>query len=182
MSLFHRKPDEKEIEASVTPSPDESAAVKTGAPTEAVSPLGYNIGSLTVVCLTVSKIVGTGVFSTPGSILKGSGSVGLSFIFWVIGFFFAGASLSVYLEFSSYFPHRSGADVVYLEKAYPKPKYLMPTAFAVQSVLLSFSSANAIVLAKYLLAAAAVETTTWRVRGLAVGMLTGIICCKTPVI
>lgn len=26
------------------------------------------------------------------------------------------ASLAVYLEFSSYFPHRSGAEVAYLEK------------------------------------------------------------------
>ena len=67
-----------------------------------------------------------------GSILKGVGSVGLSLIFWVIGFAFAGgkqvvqlrflikaipsASLSVYLEYASYFPHRSGAEVAYLEK------------------------------------------------------------------
>lgn len=97
-------------------------------------------------------MIGTGVFSTreppsltqpphysriipAGSILKGVGSVGLSLIFWVIGYAFAGgktshlhiltwltffpaASLAVYLEFASYFPHRSGAEVAYLEKVY----------------------------------------------------------------
>lgn len=54
------------------------------------------------------------------------------------------AGLSVYLELASYFPNRSGAEVVYLEQAYPRPKHFFPIAFAVQSVLLSFSSSNAI--------------------------------------
>ncbi|PPR03676.1 hypothetical protein CVT24_007797 [Panaeolus cyanescens] len=148
----------------------EEAAVTTGAPIEKVSPLGYHVDWISVVFLNVSKMVGTA-----GSILKGVGSVGLSLVFWVIGYLFAGASLSVYLEYVSYFPHRSGADVAYLEKAYPKPRFLMPTVFAVQSVLLSFSSSNAIVLARYLLVAGGREATTWNVRGLAVGVFTIIV-------
>ncbi|KAG6918648.1 hypothetical protein DXG01_012767 [Tephrocybe rancida] len=153
----------------------EDAAVKVGAPVEKVSPLGYHVDSLTVIFLNISKMIGTGVFSTPGSILNSVGSVGLSLIFWVIGYGFAGASLAVYLEYASYFPHRSGAEVAYLEKAYPKPRFLLPTAFAVQSVLLSFSSSNAIVLAKYLLVAGGASTSTWNVRGLAVGAMTVIV-------
>lgn len=81
---------------------------------------------------------------TAASILKNVGSVGVSLIFWALGLLIAGTQLSVYLELASYFPNRSGAEVVYLEQAYPRPKYLLPTAFAVQSVLLSFSSSNAI--------------------------------------
>ena len=50
----------------------------------------------------------------------------------------------MYLEFAAYFPNRSGAEVVYLEQAYPRPVYFFPVAFAVQSVILSFSSGNAI--------------------------------------
>ncbi|KAF6754530.1 high affinity methionine permease [Ephemerocybe angulata] len=153
----------------------EDAAVTDGAPVEKVSPLGYHVDWVSVIFLNVSKMIGTGVFTTPGSILVGVGSIGLSLIFWVIGYAFAGALLAVYLEYSSYFPHRSGADVAYLEKAYPRPRFLMPTAFAVQSVLLSFSSSNAIVLARYILVAAGVEAKTWNVRGLAVGAYTVII-------
>ncbi|TFK40147.1 high affinity methionine permease [Crucibulum laeve] len=153
----------------------EDAAVTAGAPTEKISPLGYHVDWISVIFLNISKMIGTGVFTTPGSILQGVGSVGLSLIFWVIGYAFAGASLAVYLEYVSYFPHRSGAEVAYLEKAYPRPRYLMPTAFAVQSVLLSFSSSNAIVLARYLLVAAHVEASTWNIRGLAVGVFTGIV-------
>ncbi|WP_111007435.1 amino acid permease [Streptomyces sp. NTH33] len=78
------------------------------------------------------------------TILKGVGSPGLSLIFWVIGLFTSAASLSVYLEFASYFPSRSGSEVVYLEQAFPRPRYFFPIAFAVQTVILSFSSSNAI--------------------------------------
>lgn len=60
------------------------------------------------------------------------------------------AGLSVYLELASYFPNRSGSEVVYLEQAYPRPKHFFPIAFAVQSVLLSFSSSNAIGMAQLL--------------------------------
>ena len=77
-------------------------------------------------------------------ILANTGSVGLALIYWVIGFIMAVAGFSVYLEFASYFPNRSGSEVVYLEQAYPRPKHLFPVAFAVQSVILSFSSSNAI--------------------------------------
>jgi hypothetical protein len=49
------------------------------------------------------------------------------------------ASLVMYLEFASYFPNRSGSEVVYLEQAFPRPKYFFPLTFAVQTVALSFS-------------------------------------------
>lgn len=145
-----------------------------GAPVESNSPLGYNVGWLTVIFLNVNQMIGTGIFSTrtygllsqnhpcppafrrvyqlvimanwapAATILSNTGSVGLALIYWVIGFIMAIAGFSTYLEFASYFPNRSGAEVVYLEQAYPRPKHLFPIAFAVQSVLLSFSASNAI--------------------------------------
>lgn len=135
----------------------------SGAPVERKSPLGYSVGPVTIAFLNLSKMVGTGIFSTRKSfcssfgltfkltllliastILRGAGSVGLALFYWVIGFLIAASSLSVYLEFASYFPSRSGSEVVYLEQAYPRPKYFFPTVFAVQTVLLSFSASNAI--------------------------------------
>lgn len=47
------------------------------------------------------------------------------------------ADLMVFSELAAMFPDRAGAEVVYLEKAYPRPRYLIPTAFAVCAVLLS---------------------------------------------
>jgi hypothetical protein len=65
-------------------------------------------------------------------------------VYWALGLFTSLANLSVYLEYAAYFPNRSGSEVVYLEQAYPRPRWLVPTAFAFVSVVLSFSSGNVI--------------------------------------
>jgi amino acid transporter len=85
----------------------------------------------------------TDLFSA-ASILNRAGSIGLALIIWFIGFIMAASGFSVYLELASYFPNRSGSEVVYLEQAYPRPKHFFPVTFAVQSVILSFSSSNAV--------------------------------------
>ncbi|RFU25893.1 hypothetical protein B7463_g10429, partial [Scytalidium lignicola] len=147
----------------------------SGAPVENISPLGLQVTWFTTIFLNIGQMIGTGVFSTPASILKGVGSVGLSLMFWFIGVIIAGTQLAVYMELASYFPNRSGAEVVYLEQAYPRPKYFLPTAFAVQSVLLSFSSSNCIVMAQYLYATGGHTPTAWELKGLAVGCMTFVI-------
>ncbi|MCJ1432071.1 hypothetical protein MMC27_001427 [Xylographa pallens] len=146
----------------------------SGAPVEHSSPLGYNVGWFTIIFLNIGQMIGTGVFSTPGTILTSLGSVGLSLLYWVIGLIIAGSALAVYLELASYFPNRSGAEVVYLEQAYPRPRYFFPTAFAVLSVLLSFSSSNAIVLAEYLFATNGHSPSPWELKGVAVASMTVI--------
>jgi amino acid transporter len=90
----------------------------------------------------ISEVFANG--SPAATVLKGTGSVGTSLIFWALGLLTSGTSLAVYLEYASYFPNRSGSEVVYLEQAFPRPKYFFPIAFAVQTVILSFSSGNAI--------------------------------------
>ncbi|KAL1961913.1 hypothetical protein VTN77DRAFT_946 [Rasamsonia byssochlamydoides] len=140
----------------------------SGAPVEAKSPLGYKVRWVSAAMLNIGQMVGTGVFSTPSTILTDTGSVGLALIYWALGFVVAAANLAVYLEFTSYFPSRSGSEVVYLEQAYPRPKYLLPTTFAVQSVILSFSSGNAIVLAEYLFQVADYTPTNWQLKGVAI--------------
>ncbi|KAH8890353.1 amino acid transporter [Thozetella sp. PMI_491] len=140
----------------------------SGAPVETKSPLGYDVGAVTIIFLNVSKMIGTGVYSTPSTILKGTGSVGLSMIWWALGFLTSIASLAMYLEYAAYFPNRSGSEVVYLEQAFPRPRWFFPTAFAFQSVVLSFSSGNSIVLATYLFRISGYTPTAWQLKGVAV--------------
>ncbi|KAK2803576.1 hypothetical protein FQN51_003338 [Onygenales sp. PD_10] len=140
----------------------------SGAPVEARSPLGYQVHTYTVIFLNIGQMVGTGVFSTPASILSNVGSIGLSLFYWFIGFVIAACAQAVYLELASYFPSRSGSEVVYLEQAFPRPKWFFPTAFAIQTVMLSFSSSNAIVLAEYIFRMADHEPTAWELKGVAV--------------
>ncbi|OTA96558.1 hypothetical protein M434DRAFT_19599 [Hypoxylon sp. CO27-5] len=139
-----------------------------GAPVESKSPLGYHVGWITVIFLNVNQMIGTGIFSTPGTILNSTGSVGLALIYWTIGLLLAIAGFSVYLELSSYFPNRSGSEVVYLEQEYPRPKHFFPVSFAVFSVLLSFSSSNSIVLARYVYQIAGTTPTDWQLKGVAI--------------
>ncbi|CAH0024021.1 unnamed protein product [Clonostachys rhizophaga] len=139
-----------------------------GAPVESRSPLGYHVGWATILFLNVNQMIGTGIFSTPGNILKACGSIGLALMYWFIGFLMAAAGFTTYLELASYFPNRSGSEVVYLEQAYPRPKHFFPIAFAVQSVILSFSSSNAIVLSRYLYRIAGVTPSDMQMKGVAV--------------
>ncbi|TEA10101.1 High-affinity methionine permease [Colletotrichum sidae] len=148
-----------------------------GAPVESNSPLGYNVGWAAVIFLNINMMIGTGVFSTPASILNRTGSIGLSLIYWLIGFLMASAGFSVYLELASYFPNRSGSEVVYLEQAYPRPKHFFPVAFAVQSVILSFSSSNAVVLSRYLWRMADITPSEWQMRGVAIAAYTLAVIC-----
>ncbi|KAE8346699.1 hypothetical protein BDV24DRAFT_147360 [Aspergillus arachidicola] len=144
----------------------------SGAPVETDSPLGYSVSFWTSLCLNINQMVGTGIFSTPATILKGVGSVGLSMIYWFIGYLLAQSTLAVYLELASYFPSRSGSEVVYLEQAFPKPEYFFPTTFAVKHVVFAFGSSNAIVFAEYIFGIAGSGYTNWQLKGVAVAAYT----------
>ncbi|KAL0941687.1 high-affinity methionine permease [Colletotrichum truncatum] len=139
----------------------------SGAPVENNSPLGYSVGPVTITLLNITMMIGAGIYSTPASILVGTGSVGVSFVYWTLGYLLCMASGAVYLEFTAYFPSRSGSEVVFLEQAYPRPMWLFPTTFAVQSVILSFGSANATVMANYLIAISGHSGTDWQIKGTA---------------
>ncbi|CAF9912372.1 MAG: hypothetical protein ALECFALPRED_008100 [Alectoria fallacina] len=151
----------------------------SGAPVETNSPLGYFVGPVTVMFLNISTMIGTGVYSTPATILKDTGSVGVALLYWPLGFLISLSSLTVYLEYAACFPNRSGAEVVYLEQAYPRPIYFFPVAFAFQSVILSFSSANSIVLAEYLFAINGHTPSAWELKGVAVAGYTVAVLLLT---
>ncbi|KAI1495521.1 amino acid permease-domain-containing protein [Biscogniauxia marginata] len=148
-----------------------------GAPVETKSPLGYHVGWVTVLFLNVNQMIGTGVFSSPGTILNRTGSIGLALIYWAIGVLLAIAGFCVYLELASYFPNRSGSEVVYLEQAFPRPKHFFPITFAVYSVLLSFSSSNAVVMSNYLWSLGGTTPTDWQVKGVAIAAYTLAVIC-----
>ncbi|WWC97669.1 hypothetical protein V866_004553 [Kwoniella sp. B9012] len=150
----------------------------SGAPVESQNPLGYSVGWWSALFLNITMLIGTGIFSFPytaSSLLKSLGSVGLALIYWPIGLLISLAGISVYLEFASYFPSRSGAEVVYLEQAFRRPKYFFPVAFAVQTVILSFVSSNVIVVASYIFKMTDHTPSGWESKGVGIAALT-ILC------
>ena len=62
------------------------------------------IGVFGASMLIFNRMVGTGIFATPSTILELSGSVGLSLFMWVFGMAIACAGMAVYLEFGTAIP------------------------------------------------------------------------------
>jgi amino acid transporter len=146
-------------------------------PEEKVNPLGYSVGPISVIVLILQGVVGTGIFSTPGSVLKSMGSIGATYVLWLTCFLLPLFSTYLYIEFAGYYPKRNGGDVAYLEQAYPKPKFFVPTVYAAISVVLSFTTSSALAFGQYILSAAEVEAKTWYYRGIAIGALTFASLC-----
>ncbi|OQE25319.1 hypothetical protein PENSTE_c006G08930 [Penicillium steckii] len=123
--------------------------------------------------LVVSRVIGSGIFATPGSIVKSTGSIGLTLLVWIFGTTLAACGLSVSMEYGCMLP-RSGGDKVYLEYTYPRPRFLASTLIAVQAVVLGFTASNCIIFAKYTLFALNIQPTDLQHKVLAIGLLTTI--------
>ncbi|KAH7180132.1 methionine permease [Fusarium oxysporum] len=124
------------------------------------------IGTFGAISLVVNKIVGAGIFSTPSTILKLSGSVGMALVAWLIGAIISTCGTLVILEFGLAVP-RSGGLKNYLERSW-NPKLLMTCIYAFYCVYLQVSGGNVITFSSYVLVAAGVEKTTWTLRGVAI--------------
>ncbi|OJJ32174.1 hypothetical protein ASPWEDRAFT_71504 [Aspergillus wentii DTO 134E9] len=123
--------------------------------------------------LIISRVLGSGIFATPGAIVTATGSIGLTLTSWIAGSILAGCALAVSMEYGCMLPW-SGGDKVYLEYTYPRPRFLTSTLVATHAILLGFTASNCIVFAKYTLYALAVEPTTVKSKVLAVLLLTAI--------
>ncbi|RDW75356.1 amino acid transporter-6 [Coleophoma cylindrospora] len=114
------------------------------------------IGYVSAVFLIFNRMVGTGIFATPSSILALSGSVGLALFIWVAGMFIAFAGMLTYIEFGTGIP-RNGGEKNYLEYVYRKPRFLITAMYAAYVVLLGWEGSNSVVFGEYILTAANVE-------------------------
>ena len=135
--------------------------------------VGRNIGWTSAYILIISRVVGSGIYATPGIIVRSVGSIGVALTLWVVGALFAWFGLAVTLEYGCMLP-RSGGEKVYLEFTYRRPRFLATTLIAVHSVLLGFTASNCIVFADYVLFARGGESTQLETKLLAAGLLATI--------
>ncbi|KAK5988318.1 High-affinity methionine permease [Cladobotryum mycophilum] len=140
--------------------------------------LGRHLGIFSTTSLVIGRIIGTGIFSTPSSIVSSVGSVGASMLLWVLGLFLAISGLCVWLEFACMIP-RSGGEKVYLEAAYRRPKMLITTVFAVQAIALGFTASGCIVFASNIVVAAGHVASEWEKRGIAIGVIVFVTLIHT---
>ncbi|KAL4913216.1 amino acid/polyamine transporter I [Aspergillus aurantiobrunneus] len=129
------------------------------------------IGVVSASFLIFNRVIGTGIFATPSTILSLSGSVGLSLFMWVAGTLIAAAGTAVYLEWGTAIP-KNGGEKNYLEYVYKKPKFLATAMFAAYAVLLGWAASNSVVFGQYILNAAEVEVDRWNQRGIGLACIT----------
>ena len=106
---------------------------------DAAGGLGRHLGLMSTTFLIIGRIIGVGIFSTPGSVTLGVGSVGASLMLWLLGALLAFSGLSVWLEFGCMFP-RSGGEKVYLEAVYT---YVVESLWVLSDIRAAQSAAGA---------------------------------------
>ncbi|KAL4865253.1 hypothetical protein BDV12DRAFT_174863 [Aspergillus spectabilis] len=129
------------------------------------------IGVVSAAFLIFNRVIGTGIFATPSTILALSGSVGLALFMWVFGTLIAIAGTAVYLEWGTAIP-RNGGEKNYLEYIYKKPRFLATAMYAAYAVLLGWAASNSVVFGQYILNAAEVEVDRWNQRGIGLACIT----------
>jgi hypothetical protein len=79
------------------------------------------LGYYTVLCFLVNRIVGTGIFVSPGAVISGTQSVGFSLLFWLFGAISFFAVSYLYVEFGLNVPRykkipvpRNGGELNYV--------------------------------------------------------------------
>ncbi|OBS28229.1 hypothetical protein FPOA_02170 [Fusarium poae] len=129
------------------------------------------IGVLSASMLIFNRVIGTGIFATPGSILALLGSPGLALIIWVVGSLIAAAGTAVYLEWGTGIP-KNGGEKNYLEFIYRKPKFLVTGIYASYILLMGWASGNSVVFGEYILHAANKEVDRWNQRAIGLACIT----------
>lgn len=146
------------------------------------STLGRTLNWNSSYILVMSRIIGSGIFATPGTILQAVGSPGLALLLWIVGALVTAAGLAILLEYGSMLP-RSGGHKVYLEYTFRRPRFLASTLVAINAVLLGFTASNCVIFSQYTLYAAGhVRADDAAQKYVAVAMLTVVtaIHAATP--
>jgi amino acid permease len=73
--------------------------------------LGRNLGWSSAYILIISRVIGSGIFATPGAITKSVGSVGLSLVLWIVGGLIAWFGLQISLEYGCMLPRSGGESI-----------------------------------------------------------------------
>ncbi|TGZ77031.1 amino acid transporter [Ascodesmis nigricans] len=110
------------------------------------------LGYFSTASLIISKMIGTGVFAKPSVVLANSGGRGISLFLWVACGIMSLMGLLIYVEMGIAMPF-SGAEVIYVEECYQRPRYLAVIVVGILFVLLTHFAGNCIAFAKLVLQA-----------------------------
>jgi amino acid permease len=70
--------------------------------------LGRNLGWSSAYILIMSRVIGSGIFATPGAIVQSVGSVGITLLLWIAGALISWLGLAISLEYGCMLPRSGG--------------------------------------------------------------------------
>ncbi|KAF2230726.1 hypothetical protein EV356DRAFT_579747 [Viridothelium virens] len=139
-----------------------------------------NLKVIDVAALILNKMIGSGIFTTPGAVLIATKSKPVSLVLWVVGGIYSVLCLIIYLEYAIALPF-NGGEIIYLDEIYRKPDMLATVLYAGIFIALANTAGNAFAFAKLVLVAAQhVEPSTpvnlepALVRTLAISIVTAV--------
>jgi amino acid permease len=99
--------DEEEEEARLSNSNFLDRSVENDVlPETAVT--GRNLGWSSAYILIMSRVIGSGIFATPGAIVQSVGSVGITLMLWIAGALISWLGLAISLEYGCMLPRSGG--------------------------------------------------------------------------
>ncbi|KAJ2902690.1 methionine permease, partial [Coemansia aciculifera] len=159
------KAETTSLDSEVAPSSD-AATVKSAT---------KNIGLFSATAMGVSLMVGSGIFSTPASILRLVGSPAMTLILWGLGAIISYGGATAFIELGLMY-RKNGGTMRFLAHGFPRPKIMLGYLFAwvmIMCIRPGAIAANGPVIGKYwLYAAGASHTDGWQARGVGFGCIT----------
>ncbi|KAJ2502032.1 hypothetical protein GGH96_001432 [Coemansia sp. RSA 1972] len=171
--VWHEKTDaESDIVSQVWGSSDESTP--SIAPEAQMAPK-KNIGIFSATAMGVSLMMGSGIFSTPASILKLVGTPSMALVLWALGAVISFGGATAFIELGLMY-RRNGGTMRFLAHAFPRPKLMLAFLFSWAMIVCirpGAIAANGPVIGKYwLYAAGQSDSSGWQARGVGFGCIT----------
>lgn len=110
-----------------------------------------------VAALIINKMIGTGVFTGPYTVLMSTRSKSVSMGLWAVGFVYTILSMLMYLEYARKLPF-TGGELVYLDDLLPKFRLWAYTLYAFYFIFVYTTSTNAMQFASQIVLAAYKKT------------------------
>lgn len=134
-----------------------------------------NIGIFSATAMGVSLMIGSGIFSTPASILGLVGTPAMALILWGLGAIISYGGATAFIELGLMY-RKNGGTMRFLAHGYPKPKIVFAYLFAwvmIMCIRPGAIAANGPVIGKYwIYAAGDKDSSGWHSRGVGFGCIT----------
>ncbi|KAJ1993786.1 hypothetical protein GGI25_000928 [Coemansia spiralis] len=134
-----------------------------------------NIGIFSATAMGVSLMIGSGIFSTPASILGLVGTPSMALVLWGLGAVISFGGATAFIELGLMY-RQNGGTMHFLAHAYPKPKLVLSYLFAwvmIVCIRPGAIAANGPVIGKYWLYAIGDSNNVgWHARGVGFGCIT----------